>query len=323
MSVIQSIITDLREKRLWPIAVALTVAIIAVPIALSKSSKSEPPPASTTPAMPAVHGTAVPSVTVDTAAVRSQLPKHAGDPFTQQAAASSAGTAGSSTSAGAGSASSSSTTTSAATSSSSGTTSSGSTSSSGSTGSSSGGSPGASPAPAAPSTPSSTPPTSPGLTSTQSFDVAVAMSNASGGFDTTDPFERLSVLPNKQQPLLIDLGVLQGGNRVLFVVQPGTQVSGPGTCLPGPIDCEILSLAPNKTESISANGGASSVSFVVTGITASENGSTAAADKARQVESAFGRALLNKSTLTALSLFQYQPSVGAVVDLRNLTVGGS
>jgi hypothetical protein len=153
--------------------------------------------------------------------------------------------------------------------------------------------------------------------------VAIAMTDASGGFNTIDPFERLSVLPSKQQPLLIELGVLEGGHRVLFVVQPGTQVSGPGTCLPGPIDCEILSLAPNQTEQISGNGNASGSSFQVTGITADENPSTAAADIARQAESAFGRDLLNKSTLTALTLFQYQPSVGAVVDLRNLTVGGS
>jgi hypothetical protein len=41
------------------------------------------------------------------------------------------------------------------------------------------------------------------------------------------------------------------------------------------------------------------------------------------MESAAGRRLLSTSTLSALSLFQYEPSLGAVVDLRNLTVGGS
>ncbi len=36
-----------------------------------------------------------------------------------------------------------------------------------------------------------------------------------------------------------------------------------------------------------------------------------------------GRELLNRSPLNALSLFHYDPSVGAVVDLRNFTVGGN
>jgi hypothetical protein len=62
--------------------------------------------------------------------------------------------------------------------------------------------------------------------------------------------------------------------------------------------------------------------FAVTGITAAQNPSAAAADTARRAESATGRSLIDHSTLTALSLFQYEPSLGAVVDLRNLTVGG-
>jgi hypothetical protein len=32
--------------------------------------------------------------------------------------------------------------------------------------------------------------------------------------------------------------------------------------------------------------------------------------------------VLSKSNLSALSLFQYEPNLGAVVDLRNLVVGG-
>ncbi len=48
----------------------------------------------------------------------------------------------------------------------------------------------------------------------------------------------------------------------------------------------------------------------------------AAANKARETASEVGRQLLNESPLSAISLFQYDPSVGAVVDLRNLTVGG-
>ena len=157
--------------------------------------------------------------------------------------------------------------------------------------------------------------------------MSLAITTSGGGLNTIDPLQRLSILPNPQQPLLVELGVLQGGHDVLFAVQRGAVVSGPGTCTPGPIDCQILSLAPGQTEGLSvqgANGGTSSVAlFQVTDITAHGYASGAAANQARQAASAAGRKLLNKAALDAVSLFQYDPSVGAVVDLRNLTVGGS
>jgi hypothetical protein len=120
--------------------------------------------------------------------------------------------------------------------------------------------------------------------------------------------------------------VLHGGQRVLFVVQAGTVVNGPGTCTPGPIDCEILSLGQNQTEVLSKQSpaGLTQVAdFAVTGISAKDYPSAAAADSARRMASAAGRNLLRSSTLSALSLFQYEPSLGAVVDLRDITVGGS
>jgi hypothetical protein len=152
----------------------------------------------------------------------------------------------------------------------------------------------------------------------------LAITNSAGGLNTIDPLERLSILPSAQQPLLIELGVLKGGHRVLFAVEPGTVVGGPGSCTPGPIDCEILSLGQDQTEALgvqSPTGPVGVVLFAVTGVTAGTYSSAAAADKARRAESPAGRKLLDASTLDALSLFQYEPSVGAVVDLRNLTAG--
>ena len=125
--------------------------------------------------------------------------------------------------------------------------------------------------------------------------------------------------------MLVELGVLQGGHSVLFVVEPGTVVSGAGTCTPGPIDCEILSLNPGQTEGISkqtASGSTPVALFSVNSISADQFPSAAAANKARETASDVGRQLLNRTPLSSISLFQYDPSVGAVVDLRNLTVGG-
>jgi hypothetical protein len=62
--------------------------------------------------------------------------------------------------------------------------------------------------------------------------------------------------------------------------------------------------------------------FSVNSITAAQHSSVGAADTARRAASDPGRKLITNSPLSAVSLFQYDPSVGAVVDLRNLTIGG-
>jgi hypothetical protein len=164
-----------------------------------------------------------------------------------------------------------------------------------------------------------------GLTSTQSYSVALSLTTFAGDLNTVDSLERLSVLPSEQQPLLVYLGVLKGGRHALFLVQPGTVVSGPGSCTPGPSDCEILSLAQGQIENlaVSTASGTSNVAlFSVTAIKVDQHASVASANHARREASAAGHALLKASTLPALPLFEYQPNVGAVVDLRNLEAGG-
>jgi hypothetical protein len=164
------------------------------------------------------------------------------------------------------------------------------------------------------------------LTATESYAVSLAVTNDAGGFDTTNPLERLSLLPSDQQPLLVELGVLEGGRRVLFAVQPGAVLSGPGTCIPGPINCQILSLGRGQIEKLSrqtADGVVPVDLFAVTAIAAVRHSSRAAADQARSAASAAGRRVLATDGLSALSLFQYRHDLGVLVDLRNLKVGGS
>lgn len=315
--ILQRILTELREKRLWPAAVALLAAIVAVPVVLSNSSSPAPVAQVPQGTPPPSQATSLPTLNLQTTPAQSRLTGRARDPFAQQASSSTSTT---STTTGTATG----TTTSTATGGSS-VTPGGSSSTTGST----------TPSTAGGTTPSTPPPTitpgakpkpaPTGLTATQSYSVSLAITNSSGGLDTIDPLERLSVLPSDNTPLLVELGVSQGGHSVLFAVQPGTVVNGPGTCTPGPIDCEILSLGQDQTEAMGTQSSAGVISgplFAVTGITAAQNPSAAAADTARRAESATGRSLIDHSTLTALSLFQYEPSLGAVVDLRNLTVGG-
>lgn len=314
---LRKVLGALREKRLWPVALALVVAIVAVPVALSKSSTGNPLPAGPQSVPPPSHAASLPAISEQPTPSQSRLSGPARNPFAQQGSSKSSATTTA-------------TTTTAATT---GTT--GATGASGSQSTATGGSSttgGASPtssttAPAPTSiTHSAQPKPAPtGLSATESYDVTLAITNASGGLDTIDSVERLSVLPSDQIPMLVELGVLQGGQRVLFAVQPGTVVNGPGVCTPGPIDCEVLSLAQDQTEGMSRQTSAGVIQgplFAVTGITADKHSSTAAANQARRAEDPSGRRLLDGSSLTALPLFEYDPRLGVVVDLRNLTIGG-
>jgi hypothetical protein len=315
MTIIHSLISDLREKRLWPVAVALLVALIAVPLVLSSGGNSNAPVAQLPPAgASSAPVPALPAVSVTTTPSHARLTGRQRNPFTQQVkSTSSKSKSGSSSSSSKSKSSSGSSTTSSTT------------PSGGATSGSVGGSTTTvTTTPAITTTPTPAAPTA--LTDTQAYHVTISMSTPAAGLYTIDPVQRLSLLPSTQQPLLIELGVLRGGHRVLFVVQPGTLVRGPGRCTPGPIDCEIVSLAPNEIEWLGTSGpsGIAGVGLMaVTGISAADYPSSAAADRARADASAPGRALLSKSTFSALSLFEYRPSLGALVDLSNVTVGGN
>lgn len=326
---LESIKADLLSRRLLPMLVALSIALAAAVVyaATGAGSTSVPAPSSTTPTSPGGSpASAVPlsvapanpheAVAETPSGARFQRKAPERDPFTPlvSAAAAKAASGGTSTSTKGGRSSSGA-----------GAKTGGSSPGSGATGGSTTGT-GTTPAPATkPAAKVAPKPKHVGLTPKQSYRVALSLTSQGGNLDAIESLQRLSGLPSEQQPLLLYLGVLEGGHDALFVVQPGTVVSGPGGCTPGPTDCEILSLAPNQIESlaVSAGGGASNVAlFAVTAVKVDNHPTVTAADRARREAAAYGRALLQNSTLPALALFEYQPAVGAVVDLRDLAVGG-
>ncbi|HEY8765096.1 MAG TPA: hypothetical protein VIM18_12955, partial [Solirubrobacteraceae bacterium] len=203
MSIFDSILRDLRERKLWPVALAMVVALVAVPVLLSKSGRAATPaPVSPPLAATTNPGTAVPAVSVRTVPLHSRLTGHARDPFAQpkqKAAAKVASTPQAATKP-ATTPTTGTTTTSTSTS-----TTTGGTSPSGTGGS------------------GSSSPVGAGLrgavgnvgvvgveplSATQSYHVTLAITNSAGGLDTSDPLERLSIIPNAQEPLLVELGVL-------------------------------------------------------------------------------------------------------------------
>lgn len=319
----RSVLNELRQKRLWPVAAVLLAAIVAVPFLLSSSGSPGSAPQAQIPTPAPAPVAALPTLNVQSTPSNSHVRGTPHDPFASGATTTvphatvttvtpSVSTAFSSTPS---------------------TVSSGASSNSGASTNTSSGSPLSTPTSS--SIPTSTPPSithgampkpaPSGLKPTQAYDVSLALTNSSGGVNTIDRLTRLSMVPSAQNPLLVELGVAQAGHRVLFAVQPGTIVSGPGVCTPGPIDCEVLSLGANQTEKLSTRAGSLNPSevaqFQVTRISVNNYSSSAAATRARRAHSSAGQTLLAKFSLTALSLFRYELGVGSVVDLRNLKVG--
>ncbi len=314
MNFFQPLITDLREKRLWPVVVVLVGALVAVPVLLAKPAPKPQPAiaagAGVTTTSP-VDG--LPVVELSSTPQFSHLPGPDRDPFKQQTTTTTTSQTSSVSSTAGGAASAT-----------------GSHGSSSSTGSGAGGGGTGTTSSTTTTTQTTstqtTAPEPPGLTSRESYAVALAFTTPDGGLNTIDPVQRLSPLPSTKQPLLLELGVLKGGNEVLFVVMPGTILSGPAKCLPGKVDCQLISLAPNQIESLYSAGasGPTHVSdFAVTAIKAVSHKTVADANKTRRQVSKAGQKLLRGLKYDALALFPYEPGVGAVVDQRNLTAKGS
>jgi hypothetical protein len=315
MSYLNALLTDLREKKLWPLAVVLLAALVAVPVLLSKSPAVSPAHPLPSDALPVASNTGAP-VTVQVTSSDGALTGKGRDPFTPQPqpkAKTSTATA----------------TTPAATTSSTPTSTGGTPVVGGTT--TGGGTGIVTPPPPSHNIvpPGGAPHTPTGLQANEAYHVALSIENESlGSVAPLDPIERHDTLPVGQKPMLVFLGVLQGGSRVLFSLVPGTAVSGPGHCIPGPLDCQVLSLGVNQTEALSQivkTGFAPVDLFAVTGITAQDYPSKAAADAARNQVSKAGSAVLdaNASSLSVLSLFPFQSGIDAIVDMRNLTVGGN
>jgi hypothetical protein len=310
MKFVRDIWSDLVDKRLWPVAAVLLAAAIAVPVLLGKSASSPTSVAAAgAPAVATPAGEQLPVVNVSDGSPPHTVIGRSRDPFTP-APGTTTGPTGATGPVGPTKSTTTQTTSS--------------TSSSAATGSST---TGGATAPTTTSTPAPAPKPAPsGLTATQAYQVSLGVTNGSGGVYTIGSLERLSPVPSRTQPLLVYLGVLNGGRKALFLVQPGTVVGVPASeCTPGPADCEVIAVTPDQLVSLSVMNGKTTVpvaTMAVTSIGATDYPSAAAAGRTRRAESATGVRLLRTSTLSALSLFQYRSSLGAVVDLSNLSVSG-
>ena len=228
MNVITDTLRQLVQRKLWPVAVLLVAAMVAVPMVMAK----EPPIAPAAPATKAQEGLPATFVSAaDEAATEGTEPHRVlgelKDPFEpaalpkakktqkKQAKASSAKT-----------------------------------DSSAASGTTSGGATAGTPAAAAPTvapTPTATPaPTAP----LYSIKVRFGAVEEAGGDPPAKTVERLSVLPDAEKPVLVYRGVEDGGKVAVFELTGAVVADGDGKCAPTPEDCRYLKLHAGETEFI-------------------------------------------------------------------------
>ena len=238
MTFLRDLWIDLVDKKLWPFAIALVVALIAVPVLLTKSSASPLPPIPATARTAAAPG-GIPAP--DSAAALTQVSGSvsagtvegaARDPFTQQHLPRVATTAATATA----TATSATTTTATATSATPGGTS-------------------------TTSTTSTTPSTHHVATVAKTTKVVVRFGPTNGSRPEIT-LDALEPLPNRANPIIVYLGQLKDGKTASFLVSADSQApKGDGRCLPNSAICSTINLSPGDTEHFKFTRGKSTVQY--------------------------------------------------------------
>jgi hypothetical protein len=233
---------DLREKRLWPVAVLLAVALVAIPVLLIRPAKqpgavTAAPPNQKVPALKAISDAARAGEGSGLSVFKKAdpfLPPKAVLAATRAQSSAAGATTGTSSAAGAsatGSASGSGSSSSSQTGSSSG---GGSTSTSTGGGSTGGGTTGG------------------GGSKTVKYTYVVDVTFTRDGHTKhVYGMTRLAMLPSESSPLLLFLGVDSGGDNAVFLVDSTLDASGEGHCSPSDSNCGVLSLGPGSVERFS------------------------------------------------------------------------
>jgi hypothetical protein len=226
MPFLKNIGHDLIEKRLWPVALLLVVALVAVPVLLGGGS-AQTPAAGATAAVPGATGGAGQSpVSLSTTAGQERAYTRGGkvrNPFKQPKVKAATDTTPAATSPGSGS------------------TPSGSSTSGGNTPAGGGTTPTGSPTPSG-TTPSATRPDS-----LDTFRLTLRFGSA-GNLRTIRDLARLSPLPSPNSPFFVFLGVLKDAKTAVFLVSSDVTATGDGKCRPSAADCQTIEVKEGDTE---------------------------------------------------------------------------
>jgi hypothetical protein len=263
MNVLRNIWTDLVEKKLWPVAAVLVVALVAVPLAMSGGGDdAQPTPAVAETAAPAKE----PAVSLDTS-VR-DTPKHrkggVRDPFKQlhipkpKAEAKAVAAAPVVTP---------------------------------------GGGARVTPTPTPSTTTPNVTPSTTGSTLTYfTYRVGIRFGRA-GKLRSHRDVKRLTALPSSTFPFFTYMGVLEDRNTAVFMVNADVAASGDGTCRPSAKRCQLLELKPGDSAKLvyHPTDGRDPITYrlELSSVKQVTTGSQAKAARAKSAVNAKGSAALN------------------------------
>jgi hypothetical protein len=304
MNPLRRIAEDLVEKRLWPIALVLVLAVVAVPLLIGGGS-ADPGGSelAATPATPAVESSSPAVELVGPPAVRSR-PGKLRDPFRRTKKAKKKATSSTSSS-----------------SSSSKQSSKGDAATGGASTTSSGSSKtkATSPKPAKTVTPTALP-------TLASRSVYVTSVHFSGGsHDYAHALDRLATLGDKAAPALLYLGVSRGGEYAVFLLGPGATAGGDdGACVVADT-CRAIGLRRGdelEVELVDDDGHATHYKLEVTSLRRVARASKSAAQAERKHVAKGGRAALHAfaedaPTAATLGQLSYGPLSGTVALVRS------
>ncbi len=266
MTFLRNVWADMLEKRLWPLAVALLVGILAVPTVLAKKNAQHDSQqvVAAVAANHAGNASGETAVALDTSAAATARRNHLGrqrNPFDQLFApkakvAASSSTAATSTPAGSGT-------------------------TGGSTGS--GGTGG-------------TPKPKPPVTTKTSYSVTLHFGQA-GTMHTIRDIPRLTPLPSAVNPFFVFLGVKDDGKTAIFLVSSDAKATGDGACKPSDSDCETIELRAGDTEffDLTTDTGVQQYQMDMVSITKKTVASVAAAKAAHARASQIGTGMLQEA----------------------------
>jgi hypothetical protein len=248
---LRNLVRDLVDKKLWPVAAALVLALLAVPVLLGGGSEAPAPrtPEASAAAASGSRSSTTARVSLDTAdpaAGKAHRPGAVRNPFTQQyepkqaegadtAAGAAAGTGAAAAPSGPSSLGN---------------------NPADKTGVTPGGGSTDVKAPAV--TLPAAPRVAPSVAQRRVYRVAVRFGET-GALGTRHDAARLTALPSTAKPMVMFLGVRSDGKTAVFVVARGVQARGDGWCRPRPTNCQTLEMRAGDSEVLETASGTAGV----------------------------------------------------------------
>jgi hypothetical protein len=268
VSFVRNLLSDLVARRLWPVAVGLLAALVAVPVLLAGDVSA--PPAPQASAQPGTGSSPLVSVASDEPiGGRTPIGRN---PFRQKDVAPPAqSSSGVGPSTGTGSAD------------------------AGGTGAGldlTGGLPALDDVDLVPVDGDET--TAPKTAGRESYRVDIRFGR-DGSLTARNDVPRLSPLPSAEDPFFVFMGVLADGETALFLVSSDAEATGDGTCKPTPENCERIEMQAGESEFFDVttpDGAVVQYQLDLVRVARVRAGSTAQAASARSRESSEGREVL-------------------------------